>query len=66
MKTNVYEVSETITFTTQIGATSEAMARKSFIEYMGEFIPDQDDEEYGFVIKETSTGIKIKELIPCD
>ena len=62
MKTNLYEVSETITFTTQIGAINKDVARKNFIEYMGEFIPDQDGEEYGFVIKETSTGIKIEEV----
>ena len=62
MKTNLYEVSETITFTTQIGAINKDVARKNFIEYMGKFIPDQDDEEFGFVIRENSTGIKIEEV----
>ncbi len=60
MKTNVYEVSETITFTTQIRATNKAEATNRFIEYMGEAIPDSS------VFKEISEGIEIEELIPCD
>ena len=61
-----FNVSETITFTTQVGASNKGEARKRFIEYMGEFMPDIE-AEYGFVLKESSNGIQVKEVTqPCE
>ena len=55
-KSKAFKVSETITFTTQIGAYNKAEATNRFIEYMGEAIPDSS------VFKEISEGIEIEEI----
>ena len=58
-----FNVSETITFTTQVGASTKGEARKKFIAYMGEFMPDIElVPAYGFVLKESSKGIQVKEV----